>query len=207
MATDPQPCSVCPRRGWAGQVWGPADARVPTWSPEGLQRVEARDEVTTIPFGPSAPASAPCCPSPAGVTGSVAATQDALHGGGHQGQVTGGHGPEAMGWHPAQLPPVLVPSHEVQDGVKATVDAGQGPSDLVGEVDDVEGLTAGLEVAGGVVKGPGDVEGHKADGKDSEHDDDHLDGALLVGGHSGAGAGEARLAKTLGHQAVAQDNH
>lgn len=180
---------------------------MPTRSPGGLQLVESRDEVTTISFGPSAPASAPCCPCPTGVNGSVAATQDALHGGGHQGQVTGGHCPEAMDWPPAQLPPVLVPSHEVQDGVKATVDAGQGPSDLVGEVDDVERLTAGLEVAGGVVDGPGDVEGHEADGKDSEHNDDHLDGALLVGGHLGAGAGEAGFAKTLGHQAVAQNNH
>lgn len=103
MAIGSQPSGLYPCRGWAGagQVWGPGGARVPTQSPEGLQLMETGDEVTGTPFGPSAPASTPCCPCPSGVTGSVAATHDVVQGGGYQGQVALGHRLEALSWPPA----------------------------------------------------------------------------------------------------------
>lgn len=71
-----------------------------------------------------------------------------------------------------QSGPVAVPGQEIENRIDTAVDADERPGDLIGEVDGVEGVTAGLCQTGDVVEGPRDVKRDEAHG---EHHQDHDD--------------------------------
>lgn len=70
----------------------------------------------------------------------------------------------------------VIPSQEIQNGVDATVDAGQRPGDLISKVYNVEDFTVKIQHTGRVVEGPCNVKWDEAHCKHHQHHDDELDG-------------------------------